>query len=126
MRVLPVTPSAENVGLRRVGLKRSETDPTAWQVFVAARNYGPSARTVPLELRFGGALVGVRPLMLNPGADQEETFQLRTRAAGLLEARLVANDSLPEDDRATIELPEQRSLKIVAFTWPSSIRSHRQ
>jgi hypothetical protein len=123
LRVLQGSTHVDNVGLRKVGLKRSETDPSAWEVFVAARNYGTAERVVPLELRFAGAIVGARSLVLKPGIDEGATFTVRTRAAGLLEARLIADDALPEDNRSAVELPAQRALKVVVYSpQPESLR----
>jgi hypothetical protein len=121
LRVLSVSAAVNNLGLRKIGLKRSEDDPSVWQVFVAVRNYGATPRTVPVELRFGGALVGARALALSPNSDQETTFRLRTQAAGLLEARITANDGLPEDDRAALELPSQRPARVVVFSSEPSL-----
>jgi hypothetical protein len=123
LRVLSVSEPIENLGLRKIGLKGSNDDPTVWQVFVGIRNYGSSTRTVPVELRFGGALVGAHVLTLAPNSDQETTFRLRTQAAGLLEARLIASDAFPEDDRASLELPSQKPVKVIVFSPdPSSLR----
>jgi hypothetical protein len=121
LRVLPVIAAVDNLGLRKIGLKRSDDDPSVWQVFVAVRNYGVALRSVPVELRFGGALVGARALSLSPNSDQETTFRLRTDAAGLLEARIIATDSLPEDDRAALELPSQRPARVVVFSAEPSL-----
>jgi hypothetical protein len=121
LRVLSVTALVDNLGLRKIGLKRSDEDPSVWQVFVAVRNYGATGRTAPVELRFGGALVGARALALAPNSDQETTFRLRTQAAGLLEARIRANDALPEDDRAALELPSQRPARVVVFSSEPSL-----
>jgi len=121
LRVLPVTALVNNLGLRKIGLKRSDEDPSVWQVFVAVRNYGANPRTAAVELRFGGALVGARALTLAPNSDQETTFRLRTQAAGLLEARINANDALPEDDRAALELPSQRPARVVVFSSEPSL-----
>ena len=123
LRVLPVADRGDNLGLRKIGLKRSEDDASVWQVFIAARNYGAVPRTAAVELRFGGALVGARALTLNANSDQETTFKLRTRAAGLLEARIVSNDAFPEDDRAALELPSQRPIRVAVYTAePESLR----
>jgi hypothetical protein len=115
-RVIPVKDKVENCGLRKIGLRRSATDPGLWEVFVAARNYGTVARIVPLALQFGGGIVGSRKLLLTPGKDEEATFTFRTRAAGWLEARLLIDDGLPDDNRAIVELPAQRPLKVSVYT----------
>ena len=116
LRVIPVKDKVENCGLRKIGLRRSATDPGVWEVFVAARNYGTVPRVVPLALQFGGAIVGSRKLQLNPGKDEEATFTFRTRAAGWLEARLLIDDGLADDNRAIVELPPQKPLKVAVYT----------
>jgi hypothetical protein len=116
VRVLPVADSPENCGLRKIGLRRSATDPAVWDIFVSVRNYGQKPRTVSLALLFGGAPVGTRALALAPSTEQEVLFEHRTRAAGLLEARLLTRDSFPADDRAVLELPEQKTLTVTVYS----------
>jgi len=74
LRILPVTDAVENCGLRRIGLRRSATDPAVWEIYVSVRNYGAKPRTVSLALLFGGAPVGTRSLALAPGTEQEALF----------------------------------------------------
>ena len=116
LRIAPVGDTAENCGLRKIGLRRSATDPDVWEIFVSVRNYGLKPRTVRLALQFGGAPAGSQPLTLAPGSEQEALFQHRTHAAGLLEARLIPRDAFPADDRAVIELPEQKTLSVVVYS----------
>jgi hypothetical protein len=116
VRLLPVVAPVENVGLRRIGLRRAVTDAGAWEIFVSVRNYGTQPRSVPVAVQFGGAPVGSQTLNLKPGAEEEATFVHKTRAAGWLEARLLMSDSFPQDNRAVIELPEQPSIKVVVYS----------
>ena len=116
LRVLPVAEAVSNCGIRKIGLRRSLFGPDSWEVLVGVRNYGTTPRTVPLVLTFGGAPVGTRRLTLAPGSEQNAGFQFRTRAAGLLEARLLIRDAFREDDRAVLELPQQRALKVVVYS----------
>lgn len=114
LRVLAVSATGPNVGLRKIGLRRSSAEADLWQIYVSVRNYGIRQRNVDLGLQFGGAPVGNRTILVNAGAEQEAAFELRTRAAGLLEARIrSAQDTFPGDDRAVIELP---SLPVVPIT----------
>jgi hypothetical protein len=116
LRILPVADAIENCGLRKIGLRHSATDPSLWEIFVSVRNYGAKPRTVKLALLFGGAPIGTRALILAPGTEQEALFEHRTRAAGLLEARLLTHDAFPADDRAVLELPEQKTLAVVVYS----------
>lgn len=116
LRVLPVTSEVNNVGLNNIGLRRSAADPDLWEIFVSARNYGTVPRVVPVAMHFAGSPLGTRQLKLPPGAEQAATFELRTRAAGWLEARLLAEDDFPGDDRAVIELPPRRVLRVAVYS----------
>src|SRR5216684_2651467 len=46
LRVLPINDAPENCGLRKIGLRRSATDPAVWEIFVSVRTYGAKPRTV--------------------------------------------------------------------------------
>lgn len=121
-RVLMTPDTVENCGLRKIGLRRSASDPDVWEIYVAMHNYGTAPRAVMLALAFGpsregaSVAVGSRRLTLAPGADQEATFEYRTRAAGLLEAALLPHDDFPEDDNAILELPSQPVLPVTVYS----------
>jgi hypothetical protein len=110
MRVLLVPDPIENCGLRKIGLRRSASDPGLWEIYVSARNYGTEPRTVTLTLDFGpgGAIgrvaAGSQRLTLPPGVESEASFEYRTDAAGVLGVTLTPHDAFPADDRAQLEL----------------------
>jgi hypothetical protein len=118
----------ENVGLRKIGLRRSPASPDTWEIFVVVRNYGARPHELDLALQFGGAAAGSRRISLKAGAEEQATFNFRTRAAGYLEARIrLADgkpDAFPQDDRALIELPSQKALRVVVYSAePESLRA---
>ena len=115
-RYLPVKGRVENVGIRRIGVRRAPNDPAQWQVFVSVRNYGSAARRVPLEVRYGGAAWATRQLTVAAGGEQETSFDYRAKAGGLLEARIIGRDDLSEDDRAILELPGEARLTVTVYT----------
>jgi hypothetical protein len=116
LRVLQVNGAQENVGLRKIGLRRSSSVPDTWDIFVSVRNYGLKARDVGLELQFGGAPAGSKSFSLKPGEEQQATFAYKTHAAGYLEARLNSRDAFPQDDRAVVELPSEKPLRVVVYS----------
>jgi hypothetical protein len=123
LRVLPVSEVMENCGIRQIGLRRSLADPALWQGLVTVRNYGVLDRTVPVSLAFGNVPVGGRTVVVPAGKQQEVQFEFRTKAAGWLEARLLTNDSLEEDNRAILEIPPQAAPKLVVYSDdPESLR----
>ncbi len=116
LRILAVADPDENCGLRSVGARASQSASGTWDVLVRARNYGTRPKTVQITLNFGKAPAGMRVLELEPGEEKEAAIPVRTRAAGILEARLYPRDSFAADNYAALELPEMRPLQVIAYT----------
>jgi hypothetical protein len=116
VRVIPVNGPSEHGGLRKVGVRRSPSAPDGWEVFVAVRNYGTRARSIPLVVQFGGAPVGTHRFQLNPGAEESAAFQFKTSAAGWLEARILSSDAFSGDNRAMLELPARQQLSVTVYS----------
>ncbi len=116
LRVITIAGPSEHCGLRKVAVRRSLTDPDTWEVFVAVKNYGDSPRSAPLGVQFGGSPIGTRRFNLAPGAEDNTAFRFKTRAAGVLEARIIAPDAFPGDDRAVLELPERKLLPVTVYS----------
>jgi hypothetical protein len=122
LRYIQVADNPENCGLRKIGLRRSTAEPDLWEIYVSARNYGTTPRAVTLALGFGpsgkqaAVPVGSQHLVLPPGAEREAEFPFRTRAAGVLEARILPHDGFPDDDRAVLELPSQELLRVTVYS----------
>ena len=123
LRYLPVADAVDNCGLRKIGLRRSTSDPAVWEIYVSARNYGGAPRAVTLALSFGPSAPGAtsvpvasQRIVLPPGGEREASFEYRTRAAGIIEAQLLPHDNFPDDDRAAIELPSQELLHVTVYS----------
>jgi hypothetical protein len=116
LRILPVADRVENSGFRKIGLRRSASDPDVWEIYISVRNYGAAAHTVRVALAFGQSPAGSRTVNIPPGGEREVVLQHRTRAAGLLEARLLPGDAFPDDDRAVLELPAQRTVNVTVYS----------
>jgi len=116
LRILPVSDSVENCGLRKIAVRRSGTVPDSWDIYASVRNYGAAPKAITLALTFGGAPAGARRLTVPPGSEREVMFAYRTRAAGLLEATLAPHDGFPSDDHAVVELPAEPSLAVTVYS----------
>jgi VWA domain-containing protein/aerotolerance regulator-like protein len=116
LRSIALTGASEHCGLRKVSVRRSLRDSDTWEVFVAVKNYGNSARSLPVGVQFAGSPVGTHRFDLKPGAEENTTFRFKTRAAGWLEARILAPDPFPQDDRAILELPSLNPLPVVVYS----------
>jgi hypothetical protein len=120
-RLISIDGPTEHVGLRKVGVHRALDDPDAWEVFIAAKNYGTVARSVPMTVAFGGSPVATHRFELKPAAEEGMNFRFRTRAAGWLEARLAAQDTFRQDAfrqdaRAILELPPRGVLPVTVYS----------
>ena len=116
LRFIPIAGPTEHSGLRKVGVRRSLTDPDSWDVFISVKNYGTTPRSIPLGVQFGGAPIGTKRFELKPGAEENAAFHFKTKAAGWLEARLLTHDAFPPDDRAVLELPARKVLPVTVYS----------
>jgi hypothetical protein len=116
LRVVTTNSTQENVGLRKIGLRRSPSAPDSWDIFVVVRNYGVRPQSIDLGLQFSKSPAGSRRLTLRPGAEEQATFTYAAKSGGFLEARLNVRDAFPQDDRAVVELPPQASAHVVVYS----------
>jgi hypothetical protein len=116
LRVVTTSSTQENVGLRKIGLRRSPSAPDTWDIFVVVRNYGVRPQSVDLGLQFSKSPAGSRRLTLRPGTEEQATFTYVAKSGGLLEARLNVRDAFPQDDRAVVELPPESSSRVVVYS----------
>ena len=123
LRFISVTDTVENCGLRKVGMRRSNTDADVWEIYVGMHNYGSSSRQTTLTLSFGlpapapgRTLIGTRRLQLPAGGDAETTFEYRTRSAGILAVAMTPRDGFPADDQAVLEVPAQPVLNVTVYS----------
>src|SRR5258708_4953440 len=90
LRVISVADNVENVGLRKVGMRRADGQSDTWEIFALVRNYGARTHTVNLALDFGPpgkvgrVAAGGQSVTLAPGAEEEASFEYKTAAAGVL------------------------------------------
>ena len=116
LRVLPVTDITDDIGFKKISLRRSSADAEIWEIFVTVKNYSPTPRIAPVAIAFGSAPVASARLQLAANSEQSTKFEFRTRAAGWLEARLQVKDAIAADDRAVLELPAQKSADVIVYS----------
>ena len=122
LRVIAIADNIENVGLRKVGMRRSPTEADLWEIYVSAHNYGTRAHAVTLTLDFGppGPIGRVpaasKPVTLQPGTDVESSFEYRTAAAGILGVTITPHDAFPADDHAELELAALPALPVTVYS----------
>ncbi len=135
LRMLAIPSIGENVGIRKLGLRRAAISLSAsgtsnsangaaqgdaWELFVALHNDGTRPREVSLELQFAGSAIGGKTITVPASAESRETFLFHAKTGGLVEARIRSTngraDAFPQDDRASIDVPVSKHLRIAAYT----------
>jgi len=116
LRVFSVGSGTENMGLRKIGLRRAANDSEVWEILVSVRNYGSRAREAVISAAVSSSPAGAQRLVLAPHSEQEATFSYRTRASGILQVRLLPNDGFPNDNRAQVELPAEAPLSVTVYS----------
>jgi hypothetical protein len=115
-RLIAIGAPQENVGLRKLAMRRSPSSADSWDIFVAVRNYGTRPHAVDLAVQYAQSPAGSRRMTLAPGAEEQATFTYREKAGGWVEARLNVKDAFPQDDRAVVELPPQASVRVLVYS----------
>jgi len=126
-RLLQIPSSGENIGLKKLGLRRSPAAPDSWEAYVSVRNDGARNRDVSVELSAGKKGLGSKSLRVAAGQEASAAFTFKMTEAAVLVARVRPldnrEDAFPQDDRAALDLPAQTSAQIVVFTNdPDSLR----
>jgi hypothetical protein len=122
LRVLLVADTVENAGLRKVGMRRSASQPDLWEIYVSVHNYGARPRNVTLALDYGPPNVetrtpaGAQAIALAPGGDAEATFEYRTAGSGILDVKMTPHDAFPADDQTELELPAEPHLSVTVYS----------
>ena len=123
LRVIDVAANRQNVGIRRLGVKRSEDDSTTWQATVTLKNFGTTRRAVQLHAKFAGTIFAPRAFNLTPGGETAAEYSFTTNTAGIFLVEITPHDDLPSDDQAALRLPRTGPLQIAVFTRrPEMIR----
>jgi hypothetical protein len=123
--------TGEDVGIRRMGVRRAEQAPDEWEVSVAVRNFGSRPREVSLVLEFAGLRFSPRLVTLAAGQEKSIPYAFSTHAGGTLNAFLEPGDELTADDHASVVLPKLSSLRIAVYTarpdvWRPLMEANRQ
>jgi hypothetical protein len=122
LRAILIPDAIENCGLRKIGMRRSATDPDLWEIYISTHNYGSRLKTVTISLNFGTqdpatrTPAGSQKVTIDAGSETETAFQYRAASSGILGVYLTPHDAFPADDHADLELPAQPSLQVTVYS----------
>ncbi len=123
LRVLATESINNNVGIRAASANAIENPQGTWQANIKLFNFGDHTQRVRVSVDFAGTPFAVRTVNLTPRQDSELTYRFVTNTAGLLTAKLDGSDSLPEDDRVSLELPGRGAVAVTAYSQrPEALR----
>jgi len=116
LRVISVPANGENVGIRSMSVKRGDDERNSWEGAVTLKNEGSSPRRLTLKTQFAGTRFSPRIYTLRPGEELTAKYNFVTNTAGRLIAEIDADDSLPSDNRAQLQLPSNKNFAIAVYT----------
>ncbi len=119
-RLLEIASNGENIGLKKLGVRRSPSAPDSWEAYVSVRNDGSRARDVTVDLLSGKTNLGTKSLKIPASQEASAAFSFKLADAALLQARVHPadnrEDAFPQDDRAALDLPAETTARIVVYT----------
>jgi Ca-activated chloride channel homolog len=113
---------ADNIGIVAMDVRRPLRDQSGYQMFLAVRNFSPSAKKCNVEFYRNDALIDVRPMELPPAnktegfSEKAEVFDKISETTGILRARLDLKDDLAADNEAYSQLSPRRDINVLLVT----------
>jgi len=110
----------ENRGITHLSLRRDAGQPDLWLLLTQLKNYSDTETNVVLKLSISGQPLGQRTISLSPGELTNAENEFTWASGGLLQAEISPSDALEADDRAVVNLPTFRMLRVAVFTGNSA------
>jgi Ca-activated chloride channel family protein len=120
MRLVGDWAAVQNRGITRLSLRRDAAQPDRWRLLTQLKNYGNQKADVVLAFSVNGQPLGQRKLSLAPNALANAEDEFRWDQGGMLQAEISPSDSLSADDRATVNLPTFRMVRVAVFAGADS------
>jgi len=105
----------QNRGITRLSLRRDAAQPDLWHLLTQVKNYSDAKTNVVLKLSVSGQPLGQRTISLAPGELANAGNQFTWAQGGLLQAEITPSDALGVDDRAVVNLPVFRVIRVAVF-----------
>jgi Ca-activated chloride channel family protein len=105
----------QNRGITRLSLRRDAAQPDLWHLLTQLKNYGDAKTSVVLKLSVSGQPLGQRTISLSPGELANAENEFVWGKGGLLQAEISPSDALAADDRAVVNLPTFRVVRVAVL-----------
>ena len=106
----------QNRGITRLSLRRDAAQPDRWRLLTQLKNYADAKADVVLKLSINGKPLGQRKVTLTPNELANAEDEFTWDAGGLLQAEISPSDALEADNRAIVNLPTYRIVRVAVFT----------
>jgi len=113
----------QNRGITGLALRRDANYPDQWTVLTEVRNYGSARDSISLNLSVGDKRLPRRSVVLAPGESKKIQDNFTWSAGGILQAEITPSDALAVDDRAAVEIPRFRPVRVAMFAGHSGFAS---
>lgn len=113
------SPLDKNIGISTIDAKRSDESSDDVQVFLSLVNTNSKDETVEIELQIDGVPVGVQEVQIPKqsdglaGTSSLVFVPFSMPQSGVIEARLLLEDSLAIDNHASLIIPPAKELKVL-------------
>lgn len=115
MRLVGDLASAQNRGITRLSLRRDAAQPDRWRLLTQLKNYSDEKADVVLAFSVNGQPLGQRKVSLTPNALANVEDEFTWDKGGMLQAEISPSDALQADDRAMVNLPTFRTVRVAVF-----------
>lgn len=122
VRLVTVGGPGDNLGITRLGVRRTLYDPVKCQVLIEVRSFGDEPVECGVEVEMDGRPTKRVPITVAAGGRWQQVFEMSCAEEGRLTARLDRSDILEGDDRASVDVPGP-AIRQVALADDTSVGS---
>jgi Ca-activated chloride channel family protein len=115
MRLVGDMDAVQNRGITRLSLRRDAAQPDRWRLLTQLKNYGKQKSDIVLAFSVNGQPLGQRKLSLLPESLTSAEEEFRWDQGGILQAEIGPPDALQADDRAMVNLPSFRTVRVAVI-----------
>jgi aerotolerance regulator-like protein/VWA domain-containing protein len=120
MRLVGDWASVQNRGITRLSFRRDTAQPDRWRLLTQLKNYGTEKADVVLAFSVNGQPIGQRKLSLAPQTLASAEDEFTWDQGGTLQAEITPSDALRADDKATVNLPTFRTVRVAVIARETS------
>jgi hypothetical protein len=120
MRLVGDWASVQNRGITRLSLRRDAAQPDRWRLLTQLKNYSNEKADVMLAFSVDGQSLGQRKVTIPPNGAASPENEFTWDTGGMLQAEITPPDALQADDRAMVNIPTFRTVRVAVFASNAS------